>query len=128
MNPATQRVLLPGPAGSIECAIDQPRDGSAPRGVAVVCHPHPQHGGTLDNKVAQTLAHGRIGPARVPASPLALVAQLAHRRQIAEENAAKCAVKLIFPLVVFIFPGIFVVLVGPAAVSIVRNLLPALGG
>ena len=49
------------------------------------------------------------------------------RRQIAEEKAAKCAVKLIFPLVLFIFPGIFVVLVGPAAVSIIRNFLPALG-
>jgi tight adherence protein C len=50
------------------------------------------------------------------------------RRQIAEEKAAKCAVQLIFPLVLFIFPGIFVVLVGPAAVSIIRNLLPAMGG
>jgi len=50
------------------------------------------------------------------------------RRQLAEEKAAKCAVKLIFPLVLFIFPGIFVVLVGPAAVSILRNLLPAMGG
>ncbi len=45
------------------------------------------------------------------------------RRQIAEERAAKSAVKLIFPLVLFIFPGIFVVLAGPAAISIVRNLL-----
>jgi alpha/beta superfamily hydrolase len=60
MNPATQRLLLPGPAGDIECALDQPRDGSAPRGVAVVCHPHPQHGGTLDNKVAQTLARAFV--------------------------------------------------------------------
>jgi tight adherence protein C len=38
------------------------------------------------------------------------------RRQIAEEKAAKTAVQLIFPLVLFIFPGIFVVLVGPAAI------------
>ena len=45
------------------------------------------------------------------------------RRQIAEEKAAKCAVKLIFPLVLFIFPGIFVVLAGPAAISIMRHLL-----
>jgi tight adherence protein C len=48
------------------------------------------------------------------------------RRQIAEEKAAKTAVKLIFPLVIFIFPGIFVVLVGPAAITMVNEMLPAL--
>jgi tight adherence protein C len=45
------------------------------------------------------------------------------RRQIAEEKAAKTAVQMIFPLVLFIFPGIFVVLVGPAAVAIYERLL-----
>jgi tight adherence protein C len=40
------------------------------------------------------------------------------RKQLAEEKAAKTAVQLIFPLVLFIFPGIFVVLVGPAAIQI----------
>lgn len=45
------------------------------------------------------------------------------RKQIAEEKAAKTAVQLIFPLVLFIFPGIFVVLVGPAAISIMNNML-----
>lgn len=45
------------------------------------------------------------------------------RRQIAEEKAAKTAVQMLFPLVLFIFPGIFVVLVGPAAIQISENLL-----
>jgi len=45
------------------------------------------------------------------------------RKQIAEEKAAKTAVQLIFPLVLFIFPGIFVVLVGPAAISIINTML-----
>jgi tight adherence protein C len=45
------------------------------------------------------------------------------RRQLAEEKAAKTAVQLIFPLVLFIFPAIFVVLCGPAAIQISRNLL-----
>lgn len=45
------------------------------------------------------------------------------RRQIAEEKAAATAVKMIFPLVLFIFPGIFVVLVGPAAIMLINNLL-----
>jgi len=58
MNPRTRRLVVAGPAGAIECAVDDvPAAGAAPlRGVAVVCHPHPQHGGTMDNKVVQTLA------------------------------------------------------------------------
>ncbi len=45
------------------------------------------------------------------------------RKQLAEEKAAKTAVQLIFPLVLFIFPGIFVVLVGPAAISIMKTMM-----
>jgi uncharacterized protein len=47
-----------GPAGRIETAIDGP-DGAV-RGVAVLCHPHPVHGGTMDNKVIQTLARAFV--------------------------------------------------------------------
>ena len=50
------------------------------------------------------------------------------RKQIAEEKAAKTAVHLIFPLVLFIFPGIFVVLVGPAAITMINELFPMMNG
>jgi alpha/beta superfamily hydrolase len=58
MTPRTARELIAGPAGRIECAVDRP--GAAPLGLAVVCHPHPQGGGTLDNKVSQTIARACI--------------------------------------------------------------------
>jgi tight adherence protein C len=48
------------------------------------------------------------------------------RRQMAEEKAAKTAVKLIFPLVLFIFPAIFIVLVGPAAITMINEMFPAM--
>ncbi|HEX2540453.1 MAG TPA: alpha/beta fold hydrolase [Caldimonas sp.] len=54
MSPRTSRESVAGPAGRIECAIDRPEAPS--RGLALVCHPHPQFGGTLDNKVVQTVA------------------------------------------------------------------------
>lgn len=54
MRPGTQREFVPGPAGRIEVAIDRP--AAAHRGAALIAHPHPLHGGTLDNKVVQTLA------------------------------------------------------------------------
>lgn len=50
------------------------------------------------------------------------------RSQLAEEKAAKTAVKLIFPLVIFIFPAIFVVLVGPAAITMINEMFPAMAG
>lgn len=50
------------------------------------------------------------------------------RRQMAEETAAKSTVKLVFPLVLFIFPAIFVVLIGPGAIRIVKTLFPVLSG
>ena len=58
MTPRTVREQIAGPAGRIECAVDRP--AGAPLGLAVVCHPHPQGGGTLDNKVSQTIARACI--------------------------------------------------------------------
>ncbi len=54
MRASTRRIAVPGPVGRLECAIDEP--SGPPRGVALVAHPHPLYGGTLDNKVVQTLA------------------------------------------------------------------------
>jgi tight adherence protein C len=50
------------------------------------------------------------------------------RRQIAEEKAAKAAVKIMIPLVLFILPVIFIVIIGPAAIRVATTMLPALGG
>jgi len=60
MNLHTRRFSLAGPAGNLECALDEPAAGTALRGVAVLCHPHPLHGGTLDNKVVQTMARAFV--------------------------------------------------------------------
>lgn len=49
-----ERLIVAGPAGDVEVVIDAP--SASPRGLALVCHPHPLQGGTLDNKVAHTLA------------------------------------------------------------------------
>ena len=50
----TERFTIPGPAGALEIVLNIPE--TPPRGIALVAHPHPLQGGTLDNKVAQTLA------------------------------------------------------------------------
>ena len=53
---SAKQVLIAGAAGNIETVIDAPASGDAPRGIALAGHPHPLYGGTLDNKVVQTLA------------------------------------------------------------------------
>jgi hypothetical protein len=54
MSRAGERIFIAGVAGRIETVLDRP--DRAPRGIALVAHPHPLYGGTLDNKVVQTLA------------------------------------------------------------------------
>jgi len=59
MNAQTQSFTLQGAAGSLECKLDLPPE-AAPRGIALIAHPHPTYGGTLDNKVVQTLARAFV--------------------------------------------------------------------
>jgi alpha/beta superfamily hydrolase len=62
MNAQTQYFFISGAAGQLECALDlpDPEQLTSPRGLALVAHPHPLYGGTMDNKVAQTLARSFI--------------------------------------------------------------------
>ena len=64
---SSERVLIPGPVGAIETAIDIP--AGMPVGLALVAHPHPLFGGTLDNKVAQTLAKTMVELGYIAARP-----------------------------------------------------------
>jgi alpha/beta superfamily hydrolase len=48
-----QKFFIDGPAGKLETVLGEP--DSAPKGIAVIAHPHPLHGGTMDNKVVHTL-------------------------------------------------------------------------
>jgi alpha/beta superfamily hydrolase len=60
MNSQTQAFTIAGHAGAIECKLDLPPE-QAPRGIALIAHPHPLFGGTMDNKVVQTLARTFVG-------------------------------------------------------------------
>jgi len=62
MNAQSQRIRFQGPAGVIETLQDDPAltEGSTVRGVAVIAHPHPVYGGSMDNKVVQTLARAFV--------------------------------------------------------------------
>jgi uncharacterized protein len=59
MNASTRKIEIAGPAGLLSAQIDEPAVG-IPKGVAVVSHPHPLFGGTMDNKVVQTLARAFV--------------------------------------------------------------------
>ena len=59
MNSATESLILQGPAGAIEALRDAPVQGEI-RGTAVIAHPHPLFGGTMQNKVVQTLARAFV--------------------------------------------------------------------
>jgi alpha/beta superfamily hydrolase len=52
-----ESLFLDGPAGRLEALLEEPED-TAPSEAALVCHPHPQHGGTMHNKVVYRIARG----------------------------------------------------------------------
>jgi alpha/beta superfamily hydrolase len=52
-----ESLFIPGPAGRLEALLEEPED-AGPREAALVCHPHPQHGGTMHNKVVYRIARG----------------------------------------------------------------------
>ena len=54
-QPNMESFFIPGPVGQLEAVVEAPSD-TEPLGTVVVCHPHPQHGGTMHNKVVHTLA------------------------------------------------------------------------
>lgn len=58
--PEKAHFIIDGPAGNLEALMETPQD-MAPLGLAVVCHPHPVHGGAMTNKVAHTLARSFVG-------------------------------------------------------------------
>jgi alpha/beta superfamily hydrolase len=60
MNSRTRRFRIAGPVGEIEVLRDEPGPEQPARGTAVIAHPHPLFGGTMDNKVVQTLARAFV--------------------------------------------------------------------
>lgn len=60
MNSQTRRFLVPGPVGTIEVLRDEPAKPRPGGGTAVIAHPHPLFGGTMENKVVQTLARAFV--------------------------------------------------------------------
>ncbi len=61
-RPQAAAQFIAGPAGRLEAVLERPASGVA-AGSAVICHPHPVHGGTMHNKVVHTLARAfqRLG-------------------------------------------------------------------
>lgn len=60
MNSSTQKIQIAGPSGVLEGLIDEPAADMPPLGTAVIAHPHPLFGGTMDNKVVQTMARAFV--------------------------------------------------------------------
>jgi tight adherence protein C len=82
----------------------------------------------ISNLMTMLIQTSRFGTSVADALRVHAESMRTKRQQTAEEKAAKMAVKIVFPLIVFILPALFIVLVGPAGLQIMKTLLPALGG
>jgi len=82
----------------------------------------------VNNLMTILIQASRFGTSIAKALRVHADAMRTKRRQLAEERAAKVAVKLVFPLVAFIFPTLLIVIGGPAFITIFRVLFPALRG
>lgn len=105
---------------NLETRAGRPRDDSyknmaARTGVAEV-----------SNLMTLLIQTSRFGTSLAKALRVHAEAMRIKRRQLAEERAAKSVVKLVFPLVFFIFPALFVVILGPAVIRVLTLLLPTL--
>lgn len=82
----------------------------------------------IDNFAAMLMQADKFGTS-IGESLRVFSDDLRHKRQVrAEELAAKVPTKMLFPLVVCIFPSIIMVIMGPAVIQVIRTLLPMLGG
>jgi tight adherence protein C len=80
----------------------------------------------INNLMTILIQTGRFGTSMAKALRVHADAMRTKRRQLAEEKAAKSTVKLVFPLILFIFPALVIVLIGPAAIKIIQVLFPAI--
>ena len=82
----------------------------------------------ISSFVAMLVQADRFGTNVADALRIQAETMRTHRRLRAEERAAKIPLKLLFPLIFFIFPALMMVLMGPAVISVYQTLLPMMGG
>jgi len=81
----------------------------------------------ISSFVAMLVQADRFGTNVADALRIQAETMRTHRRLRAEERAAKIPLKLLFPLIFFIFPSLMLVLMGPAMISVYQTLLPMMG-
>jgi tight adherence protein C len=82
----------------------------------------------ISNLMTMLIQTARFGTSVADALRVHAEAMRIRRRQTAEEKAAQAGVKITIPLILFILPALFIVLLGPAGITLVKNVFPAIGG